>query len=135
MSQRAGQESVRSTDGTGAIVATISRQIVALYVEYHGRGPTKAKTMWRDGIVTCLLEEVFSRSERVLVDGGQFDQVRRHREALHEALEPLLRNAIEVTTGHRVEACLGQTSADGVAVEVFVLGDRLPVPMTPNPHL
>jgi uncharacterized protein YbcI len=127
MAKSAGQESVRSIDGPGAIVAAISREVVALYVEYHGRGPTKAKTVWRDGMVICLLEDVFSRSEQVLVEADRFDQVRRHREALHEAIEPLLRQVIEAATGHRVEACLGQVSSEGAAAEVFVLGEKLPL--------
>ncbi len=109
-----------------AIIATISRQIVALYVEYHGRGPTRAKTIWHEGLATCVLEDVFNRSEEVLIDGGRFDQVRRHRDALHEAIEPLLRERIEAATGHRVESCLSQITPDGIAVEVFVLGGRLP---------
>lgn len=33
-----------ATDGAGAIMATISREIVDVYAEYFGRGPTKAKT-------------------------------------------------------------------------------------------
>jgi uncharacterized protein YbcI len=124
MSEPTGQESVRSVDGPGAIVSAISREIVALYVEFHGRGPTKAKTVWREGLVICLLEEVFNRSETILIEGGQFEQVRRHREALHEAIEAQLRTAVEAATGHRVETCLGQVGPDGIAVEVFLLGER-----------
>lgn len=126
MSDLTQHDSVRNKDGSGALVATISREIVGIYSKFHGRGPAKAKTVWRDGIVVCVLEEAFGRPEQILVEGGRFAQVRDHRQALHETLEPLLRATIEATTGHRVEACLGQVEPDGVAVEVFVLGERLP---------
>lgn len=34
-------------------VADISREIVRLHSRLYGRGPTRAKTIWRDEIVTC----------------------------------------------------------------------------------
>lgn len=126
MLDQTGHDSVRGTDRAGAIVADISREVVGIYTRFFGRGPTKAKTLWRDGVVICVLEEVFGRPEQILIDGGRFTQVRDHRQALHETIEPLLRAAIEGTTGYRVEACLGQVGIRGVAVETFVLGDRLP---------
>lgn len=109
-------------DGSGAIVAAISREIVGIYAEYYGRGPTKAKTLWRDDVVTCILENAFTRAERVLVDGGRFDQVRINRQAFQDQIEPLLRQTIERVTGRRVETCLSQINKDGVAAEIFVLG-------------
>ncbi|HEY2479847.1 MAG TPA: Na-translocating system protein MpsC family protein [Solirubrobacterales bacterium] len=112
-------------DGTGAIVAVISREVVGIYAEYYGRGPTKAKTTWRDDLVVCVLEDVFSRAERVLVDGGRFEQVRANRQAFQEQIEPILREAIEKVTDRRVETCLGQVSQNGVAVEVFILRPHL----------
>jgi uncharacterized protein YbcI len=117
--------STRSTDGAGAIVASISREIVSFYVEYHGRGPTRARTVWREGLVVCVLEDVFGKAEQILVDAGRFEQVRHHRQAVHETLEPLLRDTVEAATGHEIQACLGQVAPDGSAVEVFVLGSRI----------
>lgn len=109
-------------DASGAIVAAISREIVGIYAEYYGRGPTKAKTHWREDVVTCILEDAFTRAERVLVDGGRFDQVRMNRQAFQDEIEPLFRETIEKVTGRRVETCLSQINKDGVAAEVFVLG-------------
>jgi uncharacterized protein YbcI len=109
-------------DASGAIVATISREIVGIYAEYYGRGPTKAKTHWREDVVTCILEDAFTRAERVLVDGGRFDQVRMNRQAFQDEIEPLFRATIEKVTGRRVETCLSQINKDGVAAEIFVLG-------------
>lgn len=103
------------------IVADISREIVGIHAGHFGRGPTKAKTVWRDDVVVCILEEIFTRSEQVLVDAGRFEQVRSNRQAFQEAIEPLLRQVVEQATGCRVRAFLNQVSADGIACEVFLL--------------
>lgn len=114
-----------ATDGAGAIVATISREIVGVYAEYFGRGPTKAKTFWREEVITCILEDSFTRAERILIDGGRFDQVRLNRQLFQDQIEPLFRATIEKITGRRVETCLSQINRDGVAAEVFVLGPHI----------
>jgi uncharacterized protein YbcI len=112
-------------DESGAMVAAISREVVGVYSEYYGRGPTKAKTVWREDVVTCVLEDSFTRAERVLVDGGRFEQVRVNRQAFQDAIEPLLREALEKVTGRRVDSCLSQINDKGVAIEVFVLGPHV----------
>jgi len=108
-------------DASGAMVGSISREIVGIYAEYFGRGPTKARTLWRDDVITCILEDAFTRAERVLVDGDRFEQVRTNRQAFQDQVEPLFRSTIERVTGRAVQTCLSQINRDGVAVEVFVL--------------
>jgi uncharacterized protein YbcI len=112
-------------DGPGAVVAAISRQLVGIYAEYYGRGPTRAKTIWRDDVVVCILEDVFTRAERLLIDGGRFDQVRLNRQAFQEQLEPTFHEVVEKVTGRQVEACLSQVNPTGVAAEIFTLGPPL----------
>lgn len=122
MTERTIQEH-RGKDGSGgAIVARISREIVGIYADYYGRGPTKAKTVWREDIVTCILEDAFTRAERVLIDGGRFEQVRLNRQAFQDQIEPLFRERIEAVTGRQVTACLSQVNKTGMAAEIFVLG-------------
>jgi uncharacterized protein YbcI len=116
-------------DGSGAVVAAVSRQLVGIYAEYYGRGPTKAKTIWRDDVVVCILEDVFTRAEQLLVDGGRFDQVRLNRQAFQDQLEPSFHKVVEDLTGRRVEACLSQVTRSGVAAEIFTLGP----PLAPDP--
>lgn len=113
-------------DGSGTDVATISRRIVGIYAEYFGRGPTKAKTIWRDDIVVCILEDVFTRAERLLAEGGRFEQVRLNRLAFQDQMESLFSGVVEEVTERRVEACLSQVSQAGVAAEIFMLGEHLP---------
>jgi uncharacterized protein YbcI len=112
-------------DASGAIVAVISREIVRIYADYYGRGPTRAKTHWREEAIVCILEDAFTRAERLLVDGGRFDQVRLNRQVFQDEIEPLLRETIERVTGRRVETCLSQINRDGVAAEIFVLGEQI----------
>jgi uncharacterized protein YbcI len=85
-------------------------------------GSTKAKTVWRDEIVVCILEDLFTKAEQLLVDGGRFEDVRAHRTAFQDEVEPLFRGCVEAVTGRRVRSFLSQVSIDGVASEVFVLG-------------
>lgn len=120
------QEPVTGEPSAGAVAAEISREIVGIYAEYYGRGPTKAKTVWREDVVTCLLEDSFTRAEQVLVHGNRFEQVRTNRQAFQEQIEPLLCETIAKVTGRRVRSCLSQINHDGVAVEVFVLGPPVP---------
>jgi uncharacterized protein YbcI len=106
----------------GSLVAAISRDVVGLYAEFYGRGPTRAKTIWRDEVVICVLEGIFTKGEELLVASGRFEEVRSHRTAFQDQVEPVLRASIEATTGRTVKSFLSQISVDGVASEVFVLG-------------
>jgi uncharacterized protein YbcI len=116
---------VLERDRGEALVAVISREIVRIHARYYGRGPTKAKTVWRDEIVTCVLQDIFTKAERLLVESGRFEQVRAHRVAFQDEVEPLFRNCVEAATGRRVESFLSQVSIDGAASEVFVLGGAI----------
>ncbi len=117
-----------ATEGVhgGSLVAAISRDIVKIHSEYYGRGPTKAKTIWRDEIVVCILEDIFTKAEQMLCEGGRFEEVRTHRIAFQDEVEPIFREAVEKTTGRQVQTFLSQISSDGVASEVFVLAGPLP---------
>lgn len=105
----------------GSIVAEIAREVVRLHAQYYGRGPTKARTVWRHDVVIVILEEIFTKAEEVLVGGGRFEQVRSHRQAFQDQVEPLFRNVVEQATGRSVRVFLSQVSEEGVAAEVFVL--------------
>lgn len=99
--------------------------MVRIHAQYYGRGPTKARAIWRHDIVAVILEEIFTKAEEVLVEAGRFEQVRSHRQAFQDQVEPLFRNVVEQATGRTVYAFLSQVSEEGVASEVFVLGDQI----------
>ena len=115
-------------DGQAALsaspVAAISREIVRIHARFYGRGPSKAKTVWHGEIVVCVLEEIYTPAERLLVARGRFADVRASRLAFQDQVEPLLREAVEAATDRRVQAFLGQVSPGGVAAEVFGLEHR-----------
>ncbi|HEY2479823.1 MAG TPA: Na-translocating system protein MpsC family protein [Solirubrobacterales bacterium] len=107
---------------SGSLVAAISRDIVHIHARFYGRGPTKAKTVWREEIVVCVLEDIFTKAEKVLVDAGRFEDVRANRIAFQDETRPLFLTAVELSTGRQVKSFLSQVSEDGTASEVFVLG-------------
>jgi uncharacterized protein YbcI len=113
----------------GSLVAVISREIVRVHSRFYGRGPTRAKTIWRDEIIVCVLEEIFTKAEQLLVDAGRFEEVRSYRIAFQDEVEPLFRATIESITSRRVNSFLSQISKDGVASEVFVLGNAADPPV------
>jgi uncharacterized protein YbcI len=119
-------------DRRSSLVAEISREIVRIHARFYGRGPTKAKTVWRDEIVVCVLEDLFTKAEQLLVDGGRFEDVRAHRTAFQEEVAPLFCGCVEAVTGRRVRSFLSQVSVDGVASEVFVLGGTIGGPAPPG---
>ncbi|MBS1861177.1 MAG: DUF2294 family protein [Actinobacteria bacterium] len=104
------------------IEADISREIVRIHAHYYGRGPTKSKTFVEDQAVLCLLGEIFTPAEEILVEGGRFEEVRSNRIAFQDAVEGMLREAVERITGRAVHSFLSQISEEGFASEVFVLG-------------
>jgi uncharacterized protein YbcI len=55
--------------------AMISTSAVQLLHEYTGRGPTKAKTLINEDVVTLLLADTLTTAERRLVDTGRSDRV------------------------------------------------------------
>lgn len=111
----------RGVDTGGSVVAEIAREIVRIHARFYGRGPTKAKCVWRGEVVVVILEEIFTQAEVLLTEGGRFEQVRSNRQAFQDQVEPLFRLAVEQATGRRVRAFLSQVTAEGVAAEVFVL--------------
>jgi hypothetical protein len=65
------QESNGDT-GFDSIRAEISREMVRLYKELFGRGPTKARTEFAGpDIVICSLENTFTPAERSLAEMGE----------------------------------------------------------------
>jgi uncharacterized protein YbcI len=111
---------------TGEIDARISEEIVRVYLDFHGRGPSRARTRRHEDLVICVLDDVFGPAEQTLVEAGHFERVRSNRLALHERIEPLLRATVEAATGAEVLACIGQVAANGLAVEVFLIASAPP---------
>jgi uncharacterized protein YbcI len=103
------------------IDAEISREIVRIHAHYYGRGPTRAKTYVNEEIVLCVLGEIYTPSESMLIEAGRFEEVRTNRMAFQDSVEPIMREGVERICDREVESFFSQISPDDRACEVFVL--------------
>jgi len=102
----------------------ISNEMVRLYKEQFGRGPTKARTSWAGpDVILSVLENTLTPAERNLVRLGEHQRLRDLRmffqySSVKEFCEP-----VERITGRKVRAFHSSidTEVDGMSVEVFVM--------------
>jgi uncharacterized protein YbcI len=117
---------VRTSDGNSrvSVLAAISDEMVRLYKDQFGRGPTRVRTYWcGDDIITSILEETLTPAERSLAALGEHQRLRDTRmffqyATLREFCEP-----VERLTGRRVKAFISgiDTAVDGLSLETFIL--------------
>jgi uncharacterized protein YbcI len=116
-----GSSPDRQPDGN-APSAMISTSAVRLLHEYTGRGPTKAKTLINDDVVTILLADMLTTGERTLVDNGRSDRVLQVRHDYQLTMRDDLISIVERQLERKVIAFMSQNHIDpDLAVEVFVL--------------
>lgn len=108
-----------------SIRAEISREMVRLYKELFGRGPTKARTEFAGpDIVLCSLENSFTPAERSLVEMGEHQRLRDTRMYFQAATADKFREIIERLTGRKVRAFVSGLDAEAdICSEVFYLED------------
>src|SRR3954471_2642356 len=122
-------EAQPAVDGAGhayeSIRAEISREMVRLYKELFGRGPTKARTEFAGpDIVICSLENTFTPAERSLAEMGEHQRLRDTRMYFQAATADRFREIIERLTGRKVRAFIsGLDAGVDVCCEVFYLDD------------
>lgn len=97
--------------------------MVKIHARYFGRGPTRARTIWRGEAILVILEEIFIRAEETLIEAGHFDQVRQHRQIFQDEVGPLFCQVVEQAVGRPVRSFLSQVARDGIGAEIFLLGD------------
>lgn len=99
----------------------ISREIVRLHARLFGRGPTRAKTYLTSSYAMCVLEDVFTRAEKTLVEAGNVEQVHATRSAFQDAVSGDFIALVESITGRQVRAFLSQIHLEPeLAVELFL---------------
>ena len=110
-------------DGAGGeLNAEIARSVVGIYRHWCGRGPTKARTMFRGNVVVVVLEDALTPAEHSLIADGRADAALDMRRSLHAAMCPSLTTAIAEATGCPVRAVMSDSNGDpDVTVEVFLL--------------
>lgn len=102
--------------------ATISQELVALFKEYLGRGPMRARTYIEDDVVVCLLENTMTKAERKLAGEDHAEKVRELRRMFHESFADRAAAIVERATGRRVRATLSDHDPhNDCAAEIFLL--------------
>lgn len=100
----------------------ISTAAVQLLHEYTGRGPTKAKTLIHEDMVTIVLADTLTKGERTLVDNGRSDRVLQLRHDYQNVMRNDLVALVERQLDRKVVAFMSQNHIDpDLAVELFVL--------------
>jgi uncharacterized protein YbcI len=119
-----------TTDGRGQsrtpVPLQLSNEMVRLYKELFGRGPTGARTDFAGpDCVVCTLEHSLTPAERSMVELGELQRLRDVRLMFQHAREKDFREAVERITGRRVRAFVsGMDVAEDVASEIFYLEPR-----------
>lgn len=102
--------------------ARISTAAVHLLREYTGRGPTKAKTLINDDLVTIVLADTLTKGECKLVETGLAERVLQLRGDFQMAMQEELVAIVEVNLERKVIAFMSQNHIDpDLGVELFVL--------------
>jgi uncharacterized protein YbcI len=119
-------ESGERGNGHDSIHAEISREMVRLYKELFGRGPTKARTEFAGpDIVICSLEDTFTPAERSLAEMGEHQRLRDTRMYFQSATHEKFTEIIERVTGRKVRAFIsGLDAGVDVCAEVFYLESK-----------
>jgi uncharacterized protein YbcI len=110
------------TDGNRPL-ATLSNEIVRIYKEQFGRGPTKVRSNWAGpNTLVCILENTFTPAEKSLQAMGEHERLRDMRMFFQYASSADFIEAVHRSTGRRVRSFISgiDTNAD-VASEVFIL--------------
>jgi uncharacterized protein YbcI len=102
----------------------ISNEMVGIYKQRFGRGPTKTRTHWvGPDVIAVLLEDTLTPVERSLAAMGEHQRLRDLRTFFQYATVPQFCEPIERLTGRKVRAFISgiDTEVDGVSTEMFFL--------------
>jgi uncharacterized protein YbcI len=116
------------SSGDGAVnsaLVEVANEMVRLFKEQFGRGPTKARASWAGpDVLTVVLEDTFTPAERNLAAMGEHERLRNMRSFFQYASVDEFCTPIERVTGRKVRAFISgidTAAGDGLAVETFVL--------------
>lgn len=107
-------------------LAALSNEIVRIYKDQFGRGPTKVRSHYAGAdILVCLLENTFTPAEKNLQGMGEHQRLREMRLFFQYASAGQFTEAVKRTTGRRVRSFISgiDTNTD-IACEMFVLERR-----------
>jgi uncharacterized protein YbcI len=118
-----------SNDASGNhALAALSKEIVRIYKEQFGRGPTKVRSHYAGpDTVMCVLENTFTPAEKNLQGMGEHQRLREMRMFFQYASAGEFTEAVKSATGRQVRSFISgiDTNSD-IACEVFVLEPQTP---------
>ncbi|MEY2514174.1 MAG: hypothetical protein QOJ89_1532 [bacterium] len=106
-----------------SMLSAISNEMVKIYKEQFGRGPTKTRTNWAGpDVILVTLEDTFTPAEHSLRRLGEHERLRELRMLFQYAETDVFCAPIERLTGRKVKAFVSgiDTVAD-LATELFAL--------------
>ncbi|HEX3910101.1 MAG TPA: Na-translocating system protein MpsC family protein [Solirubrobacteraceae bacterium] len=112
-----------SVEQRGRGLAVLSNEMVRIYKEQFGRGPTKVRSHYAGpDTLICLLEHTFTPSEKNLQAMGEHTRLRDMRTFFQYASSGDFIAAVQKVTGREVRSFISgiDTNSD-VAAEIFVL--------------
>jgi uncharacterized protein YbcI len=115
-------------DGASPLSA-LANQMVRIYKEKFGRGPTRARCSYAGpNTVVCLLENTFTPAEKNLQAMGEHQRLRDMRMFFQYASAGDFTQTVEQILGRRVESFISGIDTDtDVACELFTLAPRTAV--------
>lgn len=105
------------------ILNAISNEMVRIYKDQFGRGPTKTRTQWAGSdIVIVTLGQTFTPAERRLRELGEHERLRDLRMLFQYAETGVFCEPIERLTGRKVRSFVsGLDTETDLATEMFVV--------------
>jgi uncharacterized protein YbcI len=112
---------LRAADRGQSLLLTVSNEMVRIYKEQFGRGPTKVRTDWAGpDVLVSTLRESLTPAERNLADMGEFQRLRDTRMFFQYASEDEFVGAVEQIVGRNVVAFVsGIDARRDVSTEIF----------------
>jgi uncharacterized protein YbcI len=106
-----------------SIQLALSNEMVRLYKELFGRGPTKVRTHFAgQDLIICSLENTLTPAERSMAEMGEHQRLRDVRMFFQYARERDFRDAVETITGREVRAFVsGMDTHEDISAELFYL--------------
>ena len=105
------------------MLSAVSNEMVRIYKDQFGRGPTKTRTQWAGpDVLVVLLEQTFTPAERRLRALGEHERLRELRLLFQYAEIQAFCTPIERLTGRKVRAFVSGIDTDAdLASEMFIL--------------
>jgi uncharacterized protein YbcI len=121
----------QEAERTHSTMMELSNEMVRLYKNLFGRGPTKARSNFAGpDLIICSLEQTLTPAEQSMAAMGEHQRLRDVRLMFQHAREKDFRETVERVTGRQVRGFVsGMDTHEDIATEVFYLvpqvdGDR-----------